>query len=146
MKANKWIAAMAGLSAIALATPAYSENWVYVTEDKTSDGDDFPPYKRKFYIDTDSVVKLQNSVKIWQTYTTPDRKDPVGRPFAQDRRRYFLFEYDCEEKTKTILRYDRFEEIVLDFSVTWDSNTQRSESIIAGSLDEKIFWAVCALK
>ena len=146
MKLNASIAVLAGLVSLMTATPGYAENWVYVTEDKTTDGEGEPTYSRKFYIDTDSLIKSETSIKIWHTYFTPDRRDSDGNPVLAERRRYFLFQYNCDENTRSILRYDRFEDIIPDFSVSWDSATQRTEGIVPGSVGEKIFQAACALR
>ncbi|MEY3703201.1 MAG: hypothetical protein RLZZ561_821 [Pseudomonadota bacterium] len=146
MRMNASIAVLAGLTTLMTSTPSSAEKWVYVTAEKTTDGEGEPPYTRKFYIDADSLLKSGTSIKIWHTYFTPDRRDSDGKPVLAERRRYFLYQYDCDANTRSILRYDRFEDMIPDFSVSWDSATQRTESIVAGSVGEKIFQAACALR
>lgn len=144
MQVRELIVVLSGLYALTFSIPSHGENWVYVTDEKVYDGGDFPIYTRKFYIDTDSKTSVNDNIMIWQKFVHPDRRDDTGKPFRQDRVYYFLMEYDCDKKTKSLLRYDRFDAIFPSESFDWVSiPNKRVESIVLGSPDENIFNAVC---
>lgn len=146
MQTRNLITALLGLLMLVFATPSYGENWVYVTEYKiTPEDTDYPIYTRKFYIDVDSKYKLnEDRFTIWQKFQQPDRRWNDGRPFRSDRIYYFLMEYDCNRKTKSLLRYDMIEGMVPSESFDWSGMPNpRVESIAAGSVDEKMLLAAC---
>lgn len=146
MQTKNLIIALSGLSMLAFATPSHGENWVYVTEEKiTPDDTMYPIYTQKFYIDIDSKVISENRVRIWQKIDYPDRKDDEGMPYLQDLVRYFLFEYDCYERTRRLLRYDSFSGILPRGSYEWREGFERTEKVIERSTNDKIFRAVCEI-
>ena len=146
MQTRNLITALLGLFMLGSATPSYGENWVYVTEYKiTPEDTDIPIYTRKFYIDVDSKYKLnEDRFTIWQKFQQPDRRWKDGEPFRSDRIYYFLTEYDCNRKTKSLLRFDVIEDIVPLESTDWSGMPNpRVESIASGSVDEKMLLAAC---
>ncbi len=146
MQTRNLITALLGLFMLVTATPSYGENWVYVTEYKiTPASTDYPIYTRKFYIDFDSKYKLnEDRFTIWQKFQHPDRRDYEGKPMFPDRIYYFLMEYDCNRKTKSLLRHDRIDGMLPSESFDWSGMPNpRVESIASGSVDEKMLLAAC---
>jgi len=146
MQTRNLITALLGLFMLVSATPSYGENWVYATEYKiTPANTDYPIYTRKFYIDVDSKYKLnEDRFTIWQKFQHPDRRDIEGKPYFSDRIYYFLMEYDCNRKTKSLLRYDMIEGMLPSESFDWSGMPNpRVESIASGSVDEKMLLAAC---
>lgn len=146
MQTRNLITALLGLFMLVFATPSYGENWVYVTEYKITPTDtNLPIYTRKFYIDVDSKYKLnEDRFTIWQKFQHPDRRDDEGKPDRSNRIYYFLMQYDCNRKTKSLLRYDMIEGMFPSESFDWSGMPNpRVESIASGSVDEKMLLAAC---
>lgn len=76
-----------GFSAL-YATPAFAENWVYLTDDKDSES----------YYDTESIQRLGKQATLWMQTISREKTGPIREIKA-------LVRFDCEAKTSSIRKW-----------------------------------------
>jgi hypothetical protein len=111
------------------ATPAFAVNWVYVGA--RSSGTDF-------YYDADTIVRSGNEVTVWEKW------DHSRDKTYKEREQRVRYQYDCAERTSTILLAIIYYPDGTSRSVMFATHEQETTHVAPGTAGEGKLEAVCA--
>ncbi len=120
---------IAAASLLMTATPAFAVKWVYITSSES--GTDI-------YYDADTISRAGEQVIVWE------RWDHLRDKTHKEREQKTRFQYDCEQRTSTILNIILYYPNKTNKSYTWEKYEQKADPIIPDTVGEAKLEAICA--
>lgn len=118
-------------SLLMTTTSAFAAKWVYISS--STSGTDF-------YFDADTIVRSGEQIIVWE------RSDHLRDKTYKERESKKRVQYDCEQRTSTLLNLILYYPDKTIKSYTWEKYEQKAEHTVPDTVGEAKLEAICAAK